>query len=383
MRIAVIFEGRADSRYGVFNAVVQRVRHLCDVMRDEAVIDVYMLHLDHNRLARRLRGERAAEVPAVIHADGIEIAVVRGELTLLDALRRRLGLRPAAYERWCRSIAGRFADYDVLSVHDLLPALLARAVAKPYCVTWHGASINTTPWRDSWTRRLTVECLADAWCNCTVSDAMGEVARRLCPTARVTTLHNGADERFVPLEAERRRTLRAERGVADADIVMTFVGRHDEDKKVWLLPDIYKRVCELLPERRVVFWSIGDGPLLEQLQRALPACGDIKYWGKRPADELPCLLGCADVMVLPSRMEGLPLVAAEALAAGCHVVGSRVGGTPEVIGVDNTFPLDEHFVEHVAARIAAMARGEVTQCLPPAINWDATARLERTLLLSL
>ncbi len=380
-KIGVVFEDRFDSRYGVFNAVINRVKHLREAMAGEAIIDVWMLYLDHNRLSRLIHGERSADVAATAVIDGIEINVLRHRLSVTDAVRQRFHCRPADYEAWCRSLMPIFASYDLLTVHDLLPAMLARVLNKRYCVTWHGTSINTTPWREPLTRQLTVECLAGAWHNFTVSDAMGTVAQQLCPTARVSTLHNGANSSFVKVSETERNRWRADYGVMPDDKIMVFVGRHVEDKKVLLLPEIYHRTRELYAGR-VVFWSIGDGPLLRQLQQSLPAGTDVVYMGKQPADAMPRLLSCADVMVLPSRMEGLPLVAAEALATGCHVVASRVGGTPEVVGIDNTFPLDTNFTEAVATRAAAMMRGEVTQELPPDISWTATAARERAFYLS-
>ncbi|MFM7322903.1 MAG: glycosyltransferase, partial [Armatimonadota bacterium] len=48
-------------------------------------------------------------------------------------------------------------------------------------------------------------------------------------------------------------------------------------------------------------------------------------------DDIPLLLAASDVVVVPSRSEGLGLAAIEALAAGRPVVASAVGGLPEVV----------------------------------------------------
>jgi glycosyltransferase involved in cell wall biosynthesis len=49
-------------------------------------------------------------------------------------------------------------------------------------------------------------------------------------------------------------------------------------------------------------------------------------------DDIASLLAAADVVVMPSRWEGWPLVAQEALRAGKALIASRVGGLPRLAG---------------------------------------------------
>jgi glycosyltransferase involved in cell wall biosynthesis len=75
----------------------------------------------------------------------------------------------------------------------------------------------------------------------------------------------------------------------------------------------------------------GDGPLAGQLAARSRAAGaDVRLLGQRA--DIPALLAAADVVVVPSRWEGQPLIVQEALRAGRPLVASRVGGIPGLTG---------------------------------------------------
>ena len=113
--------------------------------------------------------------------------------------------------------------------------------------------------------------------------------------------------------------------------VLLFVGRLAKQKGLdWLLaclPDLFAR----LPDHDLVL--AGDGPQrdsLQQLAARLKVAERVHFLGWRA--DVPQLLKRADLLVLPSRYEGMPNVVLEALAAGVPVVATRVEGAEEILG---------------------------------------------------
>ena len=97
------------------------------------------------------------------------------------------------------------------------------------------------------------------------------------------------------------------------------------------------------------------------------------FTGKVPPEEIPDLLNCVDLLVLPSSLEGLPLVVIEALSCGAHVVATNVIGTAEAVGLENAIDLGENFVDRFTTRAIQLLSGNIDQQLPPEVSWTATA----------
>jgi len=100
-------------------------------------------------------------------------------------------------------------------------------------------------------------------------------------------------------------------------------------------PILFRAFDELLlrgHEVRLVL--AGDGPCRVELEHLADTMGlrqRIRFAGNVGQDRIPQLLAEADLFVLPSFAEGLPVVLMEAMAAGCPVVATRIAGIPELI----------------------------------------------------
>ena len=67
---------------------------------------------------------------------------------------------------------------------------------------------------------------------------------------------------------------------------------------------------------------------------AAPLGDRVRFLGARPLPEVPVWMGASTLVTLPSHAEGSPNVIREALACGRPVVGTNVGGIPELLDSD-------------------------------------------------
>jgi glycosyltransferase involved in cell wall biosynthesis len=110
-----------------------------------------------------------------------------------------------------------------------------------------------------------------------------------------------------------------------------FVGRLDPVKGVPLLLQAFAAVRARHPGARLSV--VGDGPArgaLEAQAQDLGAEG-VSFLGYRTQDEVAALLEQADMLVLPSFAEGVPVVLMEAMASRIPVIASQVAGVPELV----------------------------------------------------
>jgi glycosyltransferase involved in cell wall biosynthesis len=147
------------------------------------------------------------------------------------------------------------------------------------------------------------------------------------PPHVVHAVRNGVEDPGPPRDRDR---VRAAIGVpSDAPLVVAM-GRLTPQKGFDVLLAAAGMVRERMPDARFVI--VGSGPLEATLADAIASGGldpAVQLVGRWP--DAPSLLAAADVVALPSRFEGLPLVALEAMAVARPVVGTRVCGIDEVV----------------------------------------------------
>ena len=135
---------------------------------------------------------------------------------------------------------------------------------------------------------------------------------------RLVVLHNYCDTKKIP-------------AIEKKDYVL-FFGRYAEEKGI----EVLISACRQLPEVNFIF--AGDGPLREKVEKV----GNIKNAGFLSGEKLRMVIAQAKFAVIPSIWyENCPFTVIEAQKFGTPVIGSNIGGIPELIDKEKTGELFE------------------------------------------
>ena len=271
--------------------------------------------------------------------------------------------------------------YDVIHTHAPMPAVVARLVAGRGSVlvhTEHNVWERYRPltrWANALTYRRNRRVIA-------VSESVAASARRRGGRPPVEVVIHGIDARAT--RSEDRTGARARLGLLPEGLVVMTVGNLTVKKAHSTLLDAFVVVRARRGDARLVI--VGDGPLrgeLEQRVVDLGLVGAALLCGSR--DDVADLLPAADVFVLSSVHEGLPIALVEALASGLPCVATAVGGVPEVIrdGIEG-FLVEPGDVAGLAAAIekllgdAELRRNVGARARERAAAFDIGPAVERT-----
>lgn len=386
LRIVVIFESSPFDRKGLFNAVHNRIRHL--KVAGECVVDAFCIHSRDNAFTRYVRHTPVVPKVSRTDIDGISYRMLWYDFSVIDHFTLKyLHKKPLFFSRFIRKQVDILKGYDCILAHSFTGGLFARMASSmygvPYFMTWHGSDIHTHPWRNPLVLRETRSVMENAVCNFFVSSALLSESARISDTARKSVLYNGVAEEFRRMPEEERARLRADYGLRPGDKVVAFVGSIVAVKNVYELQPIFHKIQERSDEP-LKFWMVGDGKLRAHVERMMnedPSI-DVRFWGNVPAGEMPSVMNCMDVMLLPSLNEGLPLVCAEAIRCGANAIGADVGGISEIIGSDNVVSHGEGFAGRMAQKVVEMLESRPIQQLPDHFDWNKTAAAEMDCILS-
>lgn len=275
-----------------------------------------------------------------------------------------LGRRPGGLDWRCaRRLGGllRAERVDVVHAHQhgpFLYSLTARLPRRrpPIVFTEHGRYHPDLPAR----RRMALNRLLLGRRDRLVGVGRGVgqalVDNEGLPARRVEVIYNGIPtEKFSGGRGDRA-AVRGELGVGPDDLVLLHVARLDPIKDHATAVRAVGRVARARPDVRLVL--AGGGPEEEAVGALVRREGlGPHVLALGPRDDVPRLLAAADLVMLTSFKEGVPLSLLEGMAAGLPVVATRVGGIPEVVDEGRTGllapPGDDAALAEAVLRLAA------------------------------
>jgi glycosyltransferase involved in cell wall biosynthesis len=183
--------------------------------------------------------------------------------------------------------------------------------------------------RSFWLDRQVARCV-DRYVAVSAAAANHLTDRKRIPLRKIRTIYNGRDlSRFHPPSATERRAARVAFGL-DVEPAVAVIGRLEPQKGHALMLEAAAILTRSLPTLKVFF--AGSGNLERELRARCVTAGltaTVSFLGHRSDPEV--LLAAADVAVMPSLYEGLPLAAIEAMAMARPVVATDIEGMREVV----------------------------------------------------
>lgn len=180
------------------------------------------------------------------------------------------------------------------------------------------------------------------------ADAYAELMRM--PKSLVQIVYNGIDDSALAFDEEEVSQLRASLGIPEDSRIVGTVFRISDEKRPILWVDIALKLLEQDPDLHFII--VGTGPMELELRDYINASStnNIHMVGKQ--SRMGPWYRLFDVLLLTSRVEGVPNVAIESQYCGCPVVASDVGGLPEAVEDTVTgYLLSDHSVENFSCAV--------------------------------
>ena len=178
---------------------------------------------------------------------------------------------------------------------------------------------------DGWKRfyHVWLDRFTSRYCGLIIANSLAAkdtlVSREGISPEKITVIYNSVSRDAEPVHANR-----------GGGFTVGYVGRLHDEKGVYLLPEIIRRVLEKKSDFR--FLIIGDGPGREHLQKSITKyglAGSVEFRGWLTAPEE--IYRPLDLLLLPSEEESFPQAVLEAFSFGVPAVAADVGGVGELI----------------------------------------------------
>ena len=170
---------------------------------------------------------------------------------------------------------------------------------------------------------------------------------------KLVLIENGIESWTPEQVAQNRAATRARLGIGADDVVVGFLGRLAPQKAPDVALRAFRQILDGRPATRIVL--AGDGPEGARLRALMSELGLGDRIVQFPVANGPDVIPAFDLFLMTSRYEGFPYVLLEALAAGCAIVTTRVGGVVDcVLDGENGAVVDDVDPDPIARAVLAI-----------------------------
>jgi glycosyltransferase involved in cell wall biosynthesis len=239
----------------------------------------------------------------------------------------------------------------------------AKSLGIPVIYTVHGWSFH--PDQRSFVRKIRIlgeRYLTDrSDVNISVSASNQQTGKENLGRFTSVVINNGIDlQKFDPTRAYK--DIRSQLGIAANDLLVLFIARFTAHKQPLALIKAFAQAAAQLPHLHLLL--VGDGDQKEEAVRLIDQLQlQDRITLEKFRQDVPDVLAAADIFVLPSLWEGLPIGLLEAMAMGKAIIASRVDGTKEIIehGVNGWLVDTEDLVNQLRDALVQLAGDEATR----------------------
>lgn len=263
-------------------------------------------------------------------------------------------------------------EYHVLHGHMTNTAAIYMPIAKKYGrVTTCIAHSHSTQARPGLSGKVTdllhkrIPMVATDYFACSEMAARWIFSEEDILSGKVKIIKNGVDPKRFHFSEKERNDIRRDLGI-DNRFVIGHVGRFTIQKNQAFLVDVFEKVHQTKPNS--VLLLIGDGERRADVEKKVKSMGledDIRFMGIRK--DIEKLMMAMDVFVLPSLVEGLPVVGIEAQASGLPVLTSEgvsretnITGNVQFIDLDSGAGL---WAERISGMLSGFVRKDMTDIM--------------------
>lgn len=354
MKILYLVNMQENNGGGLFKATYERI------VRHANVYDTYIINLNtfEDSLIKFIKSKMFSKKiyvkqNAYFDVDGLRIHNLNKEIHLNYYWNKIIKKQKTNINDTLNLIVNKFGEIistsNIIHAHWGRNAYIAYELSNkyniPYFLTFHGSDINRI-------KKSEIHFLIEAMENANkcffVSKQLLKNAMKLGYSglnAEIT--YNGVDIKKFNIVGKPTKSIN----------VVGYIGDLKTIKGADLLPEIFIEINKL--EESTNFIIVGDGYLKKEIMNKLKQIKEkVRYTGYIAFDKIPNILEKIDVLIVPSREEGLGMIILEANAMGIPVVGTNIGGIPEAIGDSkNLIEWDEKFISNMVNRVGEILRG--------------------------